>query len=1014
MNAPFSAVFRTLSNTAASLSALHETLRRMETETRTALRLNDQNKESRVCAVQDATDELLEDFAHEHDTLKDDAESLLSAAEVAMNDISDPHFHRMQPQYFAAAMRKPYSTANVQAEMLIARMQKSLSAVQSGAKKIKNAFLLPDAAGLIGSVSPDFRKALYTPILDAYAHMRRCADAIENAPAFIQKADRARAICMRKTRQIEAECAARRAEILQKLKADTEAEIARANAALCAPPNAALFAENAGRAPLFLGTLRIALPSGKMFTAPLTCTKLDRSVLFLTDSTAPHALFCSLALDLLKSDPAAVVHLADPAHCGNAYKDVFAAFTPSGRAEIWRSAQDFTRGIEVLCRAAAENAPNTMHYVFIENMEQNIPEQTLEDLTRLMRANTCVRVLVSVRKSISLPHGFQQKFPALVQNAVCCTAKNGGIYVSEDVFAAPPEDISARRTAALSAVTAQVKKAAVLPLNAKLPHAESWQKKSSEAGIFLPIGQNDVIHQPVTLAFTEEKPYALVIGDVNSGKSALLHTVALQIFANYTPDEVKLAIADFKEGAEFALYGASRLPAVEAVVENDDPDCAASFLRYYVAELHRRQSCFAALSAETGRLIRKYETYRAVQRETSAVSEILPRILLMIDEYQSLFDGNAETAALLSELVRKGRTYGVHLIMASQRGVSESARNTFTAELKDHFSTRLVFRCPPAAARRLFSDRVVDTGRENTGIAAAVLLKTGHALLNDEAGQTERATVPVQCFYAGDDLIGRMCILLPRVNGTGKTAWLRYNAASRIAPNALPHGAVIFGDSVCLYKDRAASDADDVKDDSFVSFIPNGTHILCTGSDLRVPASLLCSAARFAEQEGLLLHVFCTESHPLLRFCPENAAVYTTLAAQREALSRQLQGDKNRAVNVFLEMSAEKEFTQPLGTLRPSADAALLKNAVAHSHLSVVFERRCKTVRSELPQLLTLMPIHITAVGDSENLRSALPDTARVTATAFDVPQKDSIHAYYCNKDTEKWGKIVLFQPTQS
>ena len=32
----------------------------------------------------------------------------------------------------------------------------------------------------IGSVSPDFRKSLYMPILDAYAHMRRCAEAIEN------------------------------------------------------------------------------------------------------------------------------------------------------------------------------------------------------------------------------------------------------------------------------------------------------------------------------------------------------------------------------------------------------------------------------------------------------------------------------------------------------------------------------------------------------------------------------------------------------------------------------------------------------------------------------------------------------------------------------------------------------------------------------------------------------------------------------------------------------------------
>lgn len=195
MNAPFSAVFRTLNGTAASLSALHETLRRMEAETRTALRLNGQNKERRVCAVQDATDELLEDFAHEYDTLKGDAESLLSAAEIAMNDILDPHFHRMQPQYFSAAMQKPYNTANVCAEALIARMQKALSAIQAGAKKIKNAFLLPDAAGLIGSVSPDFRKSLYMPILDAYAHMRRCAEAIENAPAFTEK-NRPRPRCL--------------------------------------------------------------------------------------------------------------------------------------------------------------------------------------------------------------------------------------------------------------------------------------------------------------------------------------------------------------------------------------------------------------------------------------------------------------------------------------------------------------------------------------------------------------------------------------------------------------------------------------------------------------------------------------------------------------------------------------------------------------------------------------------------------------------------------------------------
>lgn len=189
MNAPFSAVFRTLNGTAASLSALHETLRRMEAETRTALRLNDQNRERRVCAVQDATDELLEDFAHEYDTLKGDAESLLSAAEIAMNDILDPHFHRMQPQYFSAAMQKPYNTANVRAEALIARMQKALSRHSSRRKENQKRVF---AAGRRGAHRLRFSGF---PQIALHAHPRRL-----RAHAPLRGGHRKRARVYRKNR----------------------------------------------------------------------------------------------------------------------------------------------------------------------------------------------------------------------------------------------------------------------------------------------------------------------------------------------------------------------------------------------------------------------------------------------------------------------------------------------------------------------------------------------------------------------------------------------------------------------------------------------------------------------------------------------------------------------------------------------------------------------------------------------------------------------------------------------
>lgn len=278
MNAPFSAVFRTLNGTAASLSALHETLRRMEAETRTALRLIDQNRERRVCAVQDATDELLEDFAHEYDTLKGDAESLLSAAEIAMNDILDPHFHRMQPQYFSAAMQKPYNTANVCAEALIARMQKALSAIQAGAKKIKNAFLLPDAAGLIGSGFSGF------PQIALHAHPR-CL----RAHAPLRGGHRKRARVYRKNRPrprcLHAQNAADSSRMYQSPRGDPAKIRGRYRSRHHPHKRCALhtakrcnFRRKRRTSPAFPRHAAHRAPLRQNVYSAATCTKLDRSV----------------------------------------------------------------------------------------------------------------------------------------------------------------------------------------------------------------------------------------------------------------------------------------------------------------------------------------------------------------------------------------------------------------------------------------------------------------------------------------------------------------------------------------------------------------------------------------------------------------------------------------------------------------------------------------------------------------------------------------------------------------
>lgn len=121
-----------------------------------------------------------------------------------------------------------------------------------------------------------------------------------------------------------------------------------------------------------------------------------------------------------------------------------------------------------------------------------------------------------------------------------------------------------------------------------------------------------------------------------------------------------------KIGCEFNTYVRSGVLSVDAVVNSQDPDTMSSFLGFYVAEMHRRQVLFNTTAEQCGRIIRKYETYREACSDHGLPH--VPRICLIIDEFQSLFDSPvAGTSALLSELVRKGRTFGIHIIMASQR-----------------------------------------------------------------------------------------------------------------------------------------------------------------------------------------------------------------------------------------------------------------------------------------------------------------------------------------------------------
>src|SRR6202044_1598829 len=84
-------------------------------------------------------------------------------------------------------------------------------------------------------------------------------------------------------------------------------------------------------------------------------------------------------------------------------------------------------------------------------------------------------------------------------------------------------------------------------------------------------------------------PHGLCIGATGSGKSEFLRTVALGMMARHSPEELNLALIDFKGGATFA--GLEPAPHVAAVITNlsDKAALVARMRDALTGEMNRRQ-----------------------------------------------------------------------------------------------------------------------------------------------------------------------------------------------------------------------------------------------------------------------------------------------------------------------------------------------------------------------------------------------------------------------------------------
>ena len=142
--------------------------------------------------------------------------------------------------------------------------------------------------------------------------------------------------------------------------------------------------------------------------------------------------------------------------------------------------------------------------------------------------------------------------------------------------------------------------------------------------------------------------HLLICGGAGSGKTTLIQTIVYSASERYSPEQLNFFIADFSGRTMKAFAG---LPHTGAVCVEGEDDKIAVMMDYIRGELERRK----ALLSEKG--IGSYRDY-------IKVSDDLPMILLIIDNYASFVESYEEYEELFIQLAREAAGYGIYMIFS--------------------------------------------------------------------------------------------------------------------------------------------------------------------------------------------------------------------------------------------------------------------------------------------------------------------------------------------------------------
>lgn len=246
---------------------------------------------------------------------------------------------------------------------------------------------------------------------------------------------------------------------------------------------------------------------------------------------------------------------------------------------------------------------------------------------------------------------------------------------------------------------------------------------SSLDGIKIPIGINSK-NEFEYIEFSDDYIDAILTGASGAGKSRLYNYLLLNSMYMYDSNELEIYILDLKEGVEFSVYSDYNLPSIKAIYGNmANP---VEILAHLVYKLKQRTSLFIK------------EKVPDIKQYRLKTGKKLPKILLIVDEFQMILSDSNSTSTkakeYITQLITQGRAEGIHIIMCAQNITSESG---ITDGINKQLNTKILIRSIETSIDSLLGssfDKLSNYNERNKLVKEIMNFPKGMGIINNKSG----------------------------------------------------------------------------------------------------------------------------------------------------------------------------------------------------------------------------------------------------------------------------------------